>query len=37
MGSGCHEAREALNLAADGAAQNKPEYGQVAARVQAGS
>jgi hypothetical protein len=37
IGSGCHEARESLHLAADGAAQNKPEYMQVAAQVQAGS
>jgi len=37
IGSGCHAARESLKLAADGAVQNKPEYGQVAAQVQAGS
>ncbi len=37
IGSGCHSARESLHLAADGLAQNKPEFGQVAAQVQAGS
>ena len=36
-GSSCHAAREALHLAADGQVQNKPEFGQVAAQVQAGS
>jgi hypothetical protein len=36
IGAGCHAAREALGLMADGAIQNKPEYGAVAAVVQAG-
>jgi hypothetical protein len=37
IGAGCHAAREALHLAADGLAQNKPEYSQTAAQVQAGN
>lgn len=37
VGTSCHSAREALHLAADGQITNTPEYGQVAAQVQAGS
>jgi hypothetical protein len=37
IGSSCHAAREALHLAVDGQVQNTPEFGQVAAQVQAGS
>jgi hypothetical protein len=36
IGAGCHTAREALGLQADGQAQNKPEFGQTAAQIQAG-
>lgn len=36
-GASCHAARESLGLLADGAIANKPEYGQVAAEVQAGN
>ena len=34
VGAGCHSAREALHLIADGPVQNKPEFSQVAAQVQ---
>lgn len=34
VGSGCHAAREALGILADGAAQNKPEYAQTEAQIQ---